>query len=86
RWFEALAEAQDDDRATNADDAVSVMTHHGAKGLEWPVVILSSLGTGARSALWEVRARTEGDFNAERPLDNRFVHFWLKTWGKRTQP
>lgn len=86
RWLEALAEAQDDDRAAVADDAVSVMTHHGAKGLEWPVVILSSLGTEARSALWEVRARTEGDFNAERPLDNRFVHFWLKTWGKRTQP
>lgn len=86
RWLDALATAQDDDRATTAADAVSVMTHHGAKGLEWPVVILTSLGTAARSALWEVRARTEGDFNPERPLDKRFVHFWLKTWSNRKQP
>lgn len=86
RWLDALATARDDDRATSAGDAVNVMTHHGAKGLEWPVVILTSLGTATRSALWEVRARTEGDFNPERPLDNRFIHFWLKTWGNRKQP
>ncbi|MFM0009105.1 UvrD-helicase domain-containing protein [Paraburkholderia sediminicola] len=86
RWLDTLADGQADDRSATADDAVSVMTHHGAKGLEWPVVILTSLGTAARSALWSVRARTDGEFNPERPLENRFVHFWPKTWGKRTQP
>jgi ATP-dependent helicase/nuclease subunit A len=86
RWLDALVMAGDDDRATTVGDAVSVMTHHGAKGLEWPVVILTSLGTETKSALWNVRARTDGDFRPERPLDNRFVHFWLKTWGKRKQP
>jgi ATP-dependent exoDNAse (exonuclease V) beta subunit len=86
RWLDALADSGADDRAATTDDAVSVITHHGAKGLEWPVVILTSLGTEARSALWGVRARTDGSFNPERPLENRFVHFWLKTWGKRTQP
>lgn len=86
RWLEALASSGDDDRAATSDDAVAVMTHHGAKGLEWPVVILTSLGSEARSALWDVRARTDGDFDPQRPLENRFVHFWLKTWGKRTQP
>jgi ATP-dependent exoDNAse (exonuclease V) beta subunit len=86
RWLDTLADGKADDRAATADDAVSVMTHHGAKGLEWPVVILTSLGTAAKSALWGVRARTDGEFNPERPLENRFVHFWPKTWGKRTQP
>ncbi|BAL23667.1 exodeoxyribonuclease V subunit beta [Azoarcus sp. KH32C] len=86
RWFEALAISGDDDRAATSDDAVAVLTHHGAKGLEWPIVILTSLGSEARSALWEVRARTDGDFDPQRPLENRFVHFWLKTWGKRAQP
>jgi ATP-dependent helicase/nuclease subunit A len=85
-WLNTLADGQADDRAVTADDAVSVMTHHGAKGLEWPVVILASLGTAARSALWGVRARTDGEFNPERPLANRFVHFWPKSWGKRKQP
>ncbi|RAS31906.1 UvrD-helicase domain-containing protein [Paraburkholderia bryophila] len=86
RWLDSLADSQADDRSATADDAVSVMTHHGAKGLEWPVVILTSLGTATRSALWGVRARTDGEFNPERPLENRFVHFWPKTWAKRTQP
>lgn len=86
RWLNALAAEGADDRAVTAGDAVSVMTHHGAKGLEWPVVILTSLGTEAKSSLWGVRARTDGDFNPERPLDNRFIHFWLKTWGKRSAP
>lgn len=85
-WLGTLADDQADDRAATADAAVSVMTHHGAKGLEWPVVILTSLGTAARSALWGVRARTDGEFNPERPLENRFVHFWPRSWGKRTQP
>ncbi|WP_066737536.1 exodeoxyribonuclease V subunit beta [Cupriavidus sp. D384] len=83
RWFELLAAGKNDDRATSAGDAVTVMTHHGAKGLEWPVAILTSLGSEARTALWSVRARTDGDFDPSRPLDGRFVHFWLKTWGKR---
>lgn len=86
RWLDLLAASGDDDRAATADDAVAVLTHHGAKGLEWPVVILTSLGSEARTALWEVRARTDGAFDPQRPLDNRFVHFWLKTWGKRKQP
>ncbi|WP_236201225.1 UvrD-helicase domain-containing protein [Pseudomonas pseudonitroreducens] len=86
QWFDAMAASEDDNRATTVDNAVSVMTHHGAKGLEWPVVVLTSLGTEARSALWEVRSRTEGKFDPERPLDNRFVHFWPKTWGNRRQP
>jgi ATP-dependent exoDNAse (exonuclease V) beta subunit len=49
-------------------------------------VILTSLGTESRSALWDVRARTDGAFDPQHPLDNRFVHFWPKTWGKRKQP
>lgn len=85
-WLEALATSGEDDRATSVIDSVSVMTHHAAKGLEWPVVILTSLGSTARSSLWGVRARTEGEFNPECPLDNRFIHYWLSTWGKRKKP
>ncbi len=86
RWLEAAAEAGDDGRAATADDAVTVLTYHGAKGLEWPVVVLSALGETARTALWNVRARTEGAFDPQLPLGNRFIHCWLKTWGKRSAP
>lgn len=86
RWLDELASAEDDNRATSADDSVTVLTYHGAKGLEWPVVVLTSLDATARSSLWGVRARTVGAFDPQQPLANRFVHCWLKTWGKRTQP
>lgn len=86
RWLDELASAEDDNRATSADNSVTVLTYHGAKGLEWPVVVLTSLDATARSSLWGVRARTVGAFDPQQPLANRFVHCWLKTWGKRSQP
>lgn len=86
RWLDELASQEDDNRATSADNAVSVLTYHGAKGLEWPVVVLTSLDAIARTSLWGVRARTVGDFDPQQPLANRFVHCWLKSWGKRSQP
>lgn len=86
RWLDELASQEDDNRATSADNAVSVLTYHGAKGLEWPVVVLTSLNAIARTSLWGVRARTVGDFDPQQPLANRFVHCWLKSWGKRSQP
>ena len=86
RWLDAVAEAGDDSRAANADNSVAVLTYHRAKGLEWPVVVLTALGETARSALWSVRARTAGAFDPQQPLNNRFIHCWLKTWGKRSAP
>ena len=86
RWLDELAEEGNDNRAASADNSVSVLTYHGAKGLEWPVVVLTSLDATARSSLWGVRARTVGGFDPQLPLANRFVHCWLKTWGKRSQP
>ena len=86
RWLDELAAEGDDNRAASTDNSVTVLTYHGAKGLEWPVVVLTSLDATARSSLWGVRARTVGGFDPQLPLANRFVHCWLKTWGKRSQP
>lgn len=86
RWLNELAADGDDNRAGSADNSVSVLTYHAAKGLEWPVVVLTSLDATARNSLWGVRARTVGGFDPQQPLGNRFVHCWLKTWGKRAQP
>lgn len=86
RWLDELASEEDDNRATSSDNSVSVLTYHGAKGLEWPVAVLTSLDATARSSLWGVRAMTGGGFEPQHPLANRFVHCWIKTWGKRSLP
>ena len=37
-------------------DSVSVLTYHAAKGLEWPVVVLTSLGYDRPADLWRPEA------------------------------
>ncbi|MDP1740964.1 exodeoxyribonuclease V subunit beta [Polaromonas sp.] len=76
-----LADKAMDGRAAAAYGAVEIMTCHGAKGLEWPVVIVLGLNHGHRTDLWNVRARTEGAFDAQKPLARRFIHCWPYPYG-----
>jgi ATP-dependent helicase/nuclease subunit A len=86
QWMRQLAADEQDFRAVSTEGAVNVLTHHAAKGLEWPVVVLTGLGTGARTSLWNVRARTNGAFDPEQPLHNRFIHYWPFPYGACNSP
>ena len=86
QWLAERLRAGDDARAAATSGAVEVVTHHSAKGLEWPVVVLTGLDAEARSGLWDVRARTDGAFDAQVPLYGRFVHYWPRPYGKRRMP
>jgi ATP-dependent helicase/nuclease subunit A len=45
-WLQALADAEEDNQASGGDeDAIQLVTHHGAKGLEWPLVIAMDLAS-----------------------------------------
>jgi len=80
-WLRQRAEFDRDWRAASAHGAVEVMTFHKAKGLEWPVVIVAGLDQWRFHELWNVRARTQGAFDAGEPLANRFIHYWPKPFG-----
>jgi ATP-dependent exoDNAse (exonuclease V) beta subunit len=85
-WLDEQAANHQDLRAASAADAIEVMTHHRAKGLEWPVTIVSGLGHKSRSALWGVRARTHGIFDPNKPLARRMVHYWPNPYGRHKKP
>lgn len=80
-WLQKLDADGKDGRPAASHGAVEVLTFHGAKGLEWPVVVVVGLDHANRTDLWEVRARTAGAFDAAVPLANRFIHYWPYPFG-----
>ena len=74
----------DADRPPNPDaDAVQVVTCHGSKGLEWPVVILSDLGEPPEPRVFDqVVAEQSGiTVEAEDPLAGRWLRYWPWPYG-----
>jgi ATP-dependent exoDNAse (exonuclease V) beta subunit len=83
-WLQAQQQAGQDGLAEPAIDAVQVMTHHKAKGLEWGVVILTDLEDDVRDRVWSIGAESRSaELDAADPLQNRFVRYWPWPFGKQ---
>jgi ATP-dependent exoDNAse (exonuclease V) beta subunit len=81
-WLSALKDAKDDTLPQPAVDAVQVMTHHAAKGLEWPVVVLVDLAGKVKDSLWNsVRAEATQALDVSAPLKNRYLRHWPNPYG-----
>lgn len=83
-WLGEQAKDEADALAMPALDAVRVLTHHAAKGLEWPVVILTDLEKEVRSRLWGISTLSTQTVDALKPLQNRFVRYWPWPFGKQS--
>lgn len=84
-WFKQQAADDKDSLAEISADAVRVMTHHAAKGLEWPVVILTELHAELRDRLWGLSATSRAGFDAGNPLHGRFLRYWPWPYGKQSK-
>ena len=62
-------------------DAVQVMTYHSAKGLEWPMVVLTSLGWEPKARLFEPVAESEHELDWRNPLEGRWIRYWPWPYG-----
>lgn len=82
RWFDEQADAEKDQQPTLAADAVQVLTHHAAKGLEWPVVILVDLDCETRDRCWGISVRSDRGLDVMAPLAGRFIQFRPWPFGK----
>lgn len=80
-WFGEQAQRELDLLAEPPVDAVKVMTHHAAKGLEWPIVILLDLEKGIQDQLWSVSARSDVDLDVAAPLKDRWIRYWPWPFG-----
>ena len=83
-WLKELEEAEQDELAQPAIDAVRVMTHHGAKGLEWPVVVLVDLAGDIKDSIFKaVRAEALTELDITAPLRKRFLRYWPWAYGSQ---
>lgn len=84
-WLGEIGRSEQDMLAQPAINAVKIMTHHAAKGLEWPVVILTDLAKDIRDTLWSISVQSDATFDALNPLANRTIHYWPWPFGKQKQ-
>jgi len=64
-----------------AEDAVRVTTWHGAKGLEWPVVVLADLDFWRAPSPFEVAVEPAARFDFAAPLAGRWIRWWPWPYG-----
>lgn len=85
-WLQDLASAGLDALPQAGVEAVTVMTHHKAKGLEWPVVVLCDLAGDVKDRLWDtVQAESLSGFDVQRPLHDRFLRYWPWAYGAQSK-
>jgi ATP-dependent exoDNAse (exonuclease V) beta subunit len=62
----------------NEDDAVSVMTWHKSKGLEWPMVILLDCHREPKTSPFGIKVISNNpDIDLNDPLKDRLIRFWF---------
>lgn len=79
-WLQSLDK---DPIAVDASaDGVQIFTYHGAKGLEWPVVICTELDKEPWPRLWDEVVVVDGEaFDPLDPLHGRRLRFWPWPFG-----
>ncbi len=78
-WLQGLLAEDLDTKGLDPEaDAIHVLTHHGAKGLEWPVVVCADLESDVRPGIWGlnmVNGLKEVDIS--NPLAGRSLSYWV---------
>lgn len=82
-WLDDLAHQGKDFLGAAGIDAVRVLTHHAAKGLEWPVTLLHGLDEPPRDNPWGISCTSRGDVVATQPLRGRHIRYWPWPFGKQ---
>ncbi len=78
-----FSEAELKQAKSAGEDTVNVLTYHKSKGLEWPVVIMSSLNKESRSGVFGVSVQEADVFMADQPLKGRSLRFWPWCYGTK---
>lgn len=86
-YFDKLANDKLDTQAAGGtDDAISLLTHHGAKGLEWPIVVLMDLDAQPKARVWGLNVLpNKTGLQINTPLAGRSLRYWPPLFGANTK-
>jgi ATP-dependent exoDNAse (exonuclease V) beta subunit len=79
-----LVEHDGNQPESRAPDAVAVATYHAAKGLEWPLVVLTDLDAEAKANPFGAHVESDRPWREvdwRDPLDGRWLRFWPWPFG-----
>lgn len=81
-WLGELENNERDKQGSGEDtDAVNVLTYHSSKGLEWPIVVLSSLEQTLRNQVWDMTIVQESpEIDLDNILANRWIRYWINPY------
>jgi len=77
----AISDADPKRPPSLAANAIQVMTYHGAKGLEWPMTVMTGLTWEPRARLYEPVAETDAALDWTNPLKGRWIRYWPWPYG-----
>jgi len=76
-----LQAAETEQASGIGEQAVTVLTYHKSKGLEWPWVVLTDLDSAPRSSVYGVSIEAAAQFDLANPLANRAIRYWPWPFG-----
>lgn len=84
-YLATLADDEKDKQATpSGQDAVTVSTLHGAKGLEWPLTVLFAVNMTREPSAFDVHVMNgPHPFSFEKPLASRWIRYWPDPFAPR---
>lgn len=83
-FLDSLDEAVKPEQRPESPGAVVVSTLHGAKGLEWPIVVLDLHPNSREPAVFGVNVLAEAPVDLDHPLAGRRIAFWPAPYAGRT--
>jgi ATP-dependent helicase/nuclease subunit A len=87
-WLDKIAGTKKDSMATSSGpEAVNILTYHGSKGLEWPLVILYDLNSDLKVNMNQPfivdESENSSGLNSDALLAGRRVRYWPYPYGKK---